>query len=548
LPDDDAAIVREKEQTLARTRQDAGPLARALALADMWCAGWFWDDGATRPSAGEFGEMAAAAGGGGTSLPAARLAGRLAHVRQVARSNRFFHWPLEFPEVFHAPPGEAQRRGGFDAVITNPPWEMVRADTGPTGEREAARRRMAGLVRFVRESGVYTACASGHANLYQFFVERCLRLTRPGGRVGLIVPWGLASDHGSAALRELLLDRCETDVLVGMDNAAGIFPIHRGVRFLLVSSSPGAATRETRCFFGHRDPAVLDRLSPGPGTPDRSVVPVRVTPSLLARLGGASRAFPHARAQADVMLADRLARAHPPLGSPEGWGARPGRELNATDDRGLIAPGGDGLSVVEGKHLEPFRLRRDRITMRIRPGARLPGALVKAAHTWRLAYRDVAAASNALTLIAAPVPPGHVTVHTVFCLRTAGGREDDDCLCALLNSYVANYLVRLWVTTHVGAATLVRIPVPRPTSGSAIFGELRDLARALGHDGPPWQDDYARVQAAAAQAYGVTAAEFAHVLDSFPLADPGIRRRALALFAAAAGACPVPAKPATLSP
>ena len=35
----------------------------------------------------------------------------------------------------------------------------------------------------------------------------------------------------------------------------------------------------------------------------------------------------------------------------------------------------------------------------------------------RLAYRDVASATNRLTLIAALLPPGTVSTHTVFCLK-----------------------------------------------------------------------------------------------------------------------------------
>jgi len=37
----------------------------------------------------------------------------------VAISQRlpFFHWPIEFPEVFE--------KGGFDVVLGNPPWEKT---------------------------------------------------------------------------------------------------------------------------------------------------------------------------------------------------------------------------------------------------------------------------------------------------------------------------------------------------------------------------------------------------------------------------------------
>ena len=36
-------------------------------------------------------------------------------------TNAFFHWPLEFPDVF-------ENNGGFDVVLGNPPWEQVKLD------------------------------------------------------------------------------------------------------------------------------------------------------------------------------------------------------------------------------------------------------------------------------------------------------------------------------------------------------------------------------------------------------------------------------------
>src|ERR1051325_2671405 len=84
------------------------------------------------------------------------------------------------------------------------------------------------LVQFIRESGLYPSCDRGHVNLYQPFLERALALTRSGGRVGLVLPWGLAVDEGAAPLRSRLLDRTAIDTLVGLDNAEALFPIHRG--------------------------------------------------------------------------------------------------------------------------------------------------------------------------------------------------------------------------------------------------------------------------------------------------------------------------------
>src|SRR5262249_8115855 len=55
----------------------------------------------------------------------------LSDCARVAKEKRFFHWELEFPEVFYGPrPGTTQaierlQGAGFDAVIGNPPYVRV---------------------------------------------------------------------------------------------------------------------------------------------------------------------------------------------------------------------------------------------------------------------------------------------------------------------------------------------------------------------------------------------------------------------------------------
>jgi hypothetical protein len=99
----------------------------------------------------------------------------------VARRERFFHWELEFPEAFFDARGEPRADAGFDAVIGNPPWAAARE-----------------ITVFSRESGCYALQDRGHANLYQLFAERMLQLAAPGGRVGMLMPSGLLTDHGCA--------------------------------------------------------------------------------------------------------------------------------------------------------------------------------------------------------------------------------------------------------------------------------------------------------------------------------------------------------------
>jgi hypothetical protein len=76
------------------------------------------------------------------------------------------------------------------------------------------------------------------------------------------LPSGLATDHGSAALRQHLLDRTTIDTWVGFDNRRRIFPIHRSVRFVVLSTTSAGHTDAISIRSGLVDPAELDAASP----------------------------------------------------------------------------------------------------------------------------------------------------------------------------------------------------------------------------------------------------------------------------------------------
>jgi hypothetical protein len=140
----------------------------------------------------------------------------------------------------------------------------------------------------------------------------------------------------------------------------------------------------------------------------------------------------------------------------------------------------------------------------------------------------VASSTNKLSLIAAVVPAGVVTTHSLFCLKTPLSTDEQAFLCGMLNSFVTNYLVRQVMTTHLGSSTVENLRVPRPGSDAPVFLRIVELTRALqkSSSGPA----RARLQATAARSYELTSREFEHVLSTFPLIAESERAEAMDEF------------------
>ena len=407
---------------------------------------------------------------GRCGLPEKTSAALLHDADGITAAHHFFHWMLEFPEAYFDETGQPLADGGFDAVLGNPPWDMLRA-----GGAEKT---------FFRSSGVYRHQGAGHINRYQMFVERALALTKRGGRIGLVLPAGFATDHTSAPLRRTLLSRTNIDTISGFDNRRAIFPIHRSVRFLICTSTVGEATRHIACRFGIDDPAELETIPDGGDRPRDRSHPIALTPSFIEALSGHTLAIPELRSETDLRILERVVHSIPRLDAADGWNVRFGRELNATDDRAPFSPGPAGrprrLPVLEGKHIEPFRVHADRSTLRISERSATPPArrrhhvLARAPGLSRCRQLDQSPLADRRRASA-----GVVTTHSLFCLKTMLSGDNQAFLCAMLNSYVANYLVRQVMTTHLGSATVEALRVPKPRYDSPLFEEIVELAHEL---------------------------------------------------------------------
>ncbi|MEO8484081.1 MAG: Eco57I restriction-modification methylase domain-containing protein [Acidobacteriota bacterium] len=523
--------VRSKEALWRHLSGDDSAVAPWRRALDLWCARWFWPASAGgAPSAAEWRALLAYVVDDDRTLPRSVLASRLRELTGIAREQSFFHWPLEFPDAFYERDGTPRTRPGFDVVIGNPPWEMLRAEaadreTSHSGSQpRTGRRNNQALTRFIRECGAYPSCQRGHINLYQPFVDRALAIARRGGRVGLVLPWGLASDDGTSMLRRRLLEETAIDALAGLDNAAGLFPIHRGMRFLALTASPGGTTREIRATFGLTKREDLDAL-PEPGLHSSSTFPVRLTTTQIESIGGRSRRIPDIRRPASLRWMERVFGALPRLGAADGWNIQFGRELNATEARPYLTA--RGMPVIEGKHVRPFATdvgttsqRLDRATAeRMLPSHRFDRP--------RLAYRDVSAVSNRVTLIAAIVPPSVVTTHTLLCLKNPPPLVRQQFLCGLFNSYVLNAIVRSLIGGHVTTTVVEDLPAPVWKNDR----EQRLVATLAARLARSWSPhDERRLQALVARLYGLSGEEFRDLLESFPLVPSAERDGALALL------------------
>ncbi|MCO4100245.1 MAG: hypothetical protein HEQ38_12810, partial [Gemmatimonas sp.] len=104
LPVQDAA---ERSKRYREELLGAPAWQRLKGAMDLWCACWFWPadrlDVAPLPST--------------FAAPSEQT---LAVARAIAERKRFFHWELEFPDVFSA------AESGFSAILGNPPWDIAK--------------------------------------------------------------------------------------------------------------------------------------------------------------------------------------------------------------------------------------------------------------------------------------------------------------------------------------------------------------------------------------------------------------------------------------
>ena len=117
----------------------------------------------------------------------------------ISKEKRFFHWELEFPEAFYDKQCNRKANAGFDAVIGNPPYDVLER------ERLGTENPHAELAKYLESNPAYYPALGGKVNLFRpFLIQEC-RLLRDGGLLGKIVPLAVANDFSCTRTRAYLL-------------------------------------------------------------------------------------------------------------------------------------------------------------------------------------------------------------------------------------------------------------------------------------------------------------------------------------------------------
>lgn len=581
---------RERHERLLRSREHR----RAKLLADVWCTAFAGSKQPGTPAVTQATLDAIARD------PAALEEGEREVVEGTARRHGFLHWHVAFPDVFvpDADGGDAGWRGGFDIVLGNPPWERVklqekewfavREPAVAAAPNKAARERaIAALAEtepailhsflvdrrdaeaasaFMRTSGRYPLCGRGDVNTYAIFAETNRAVISPTGRVGCIVPSGIATDDTTKHFFAALMESRTLRSLYDFENAQGIFPaVHRSTKFCLLTltGAEGAAEHGAEfVFFAHRTADLAD--------PERRFT---LTPEDIALLNPNTRTCPIFRSRRDAELTKGIYCRVPVLvreGDPEGnpWGFRPRRvfDLNKTSDLAVFVPWTEGngdyvphygmgqfhqfdhrFATYEGDTRRPFshdtaEPSRPRAIVRARE---VTDRLAQWHAPWFVTWRDYCRNTDERTCIATVLP----TSATDFGVRLAliDRANASPLLLASFNSFTFDYCVRLALGgTHLSDYIMRQLPVFPPDVGSTRLPflpqhldewlrprvleltytahDLAPFARDFGYLGEPfrWDDDRrfllrAELDAAFFHLYGIERDDVDYILDTFPI-------------------------------
>lgn len=497
-----------------------------------------------------------------------------------------FHWGYVFDDIM-------QKRGGFDVILANPPWEGFKPQAkeyfAPFSERiskknmsikefEAEQARLlqdkdiragwlAELSRFPHMSAYFRSKADyryqsaevggkrtgSDINLYKLFTERCYALLRDGGHCGIVVPNGIYKDLGATGLRNMLFDHAQVDSIIALANERFIFEeVDHRVCFAFLTFEKGGSTKSLCATFriNPREAIAADDFISFVENPANFI---ELSAELIGAMNAETRSVLEFRSATDVAIVKKML-AFPPLGRKlEGlWNLKLTNEFHMTNDSGAFktAPATGRLPLFTGRMFNQFENTSEHSGYwidetdgrKVLLGKTLDTGQPMDYQSYRWLHRRIARSTDTRTLIATIAPPMVFTEVNSTTLKVAesGMNAVEQCYwCAVANSFVLDWLLRQSVASTLNMFYLYQLPVPRlPSSDkrcesiakratrlicvdSAYDGLARDVGLKNHQDGATDPAERARLRAEidglVAHLYGLSEAEFAHILATFPL-------------------------------
>lgn len=291
------ADVREQARRF-RDLENSPDRRRQIQAANAWCAAFIWPNTTDGPT--PITTQTVRGIDEGDALPPDVSA----TIDHLASTHNFFHWHLEFPDVFSVSSHEMSHldpdtgwRGGFACIVGNPPWEKVElkheeyfaADRPDIANARTAaiRQRLidalesseepfdqklfedykkevrfvAGQSLFMRSSGRYRLTGQGRLNTYAVFAETGRTVIRPYGRCGMVLPTGIATDVTTAPFFGDLVRTSTLAAFLEFENEEFLLStaVHHSFRFCLLTICGRDATVPLASFaFGSRKMADVE--------------------------------------------------------------------------------------------------------------------------------------------------------------------------------------------------------------------------------------------------------------------------------------------------
>ena len=454
-----------------------------------------------------------------------------------------FHWGYEFDEIIN-------KRAGFDAIITNPPWEIFKPQakeffaehselvtknkmTIKEFEKEQTKlmknteirdawieyqSRFPHVSQYFRSSNQYKnqiAVINGKKagtdiNLYKLFVEQCYNLLCPAGECGIVIPSGIYTDLGTKQLREMLFNQTEVTGLFCFENRKDIFEgVDCRFKFIVLTYKKGGSTDKFPSAFMRHEVSELERF-PKEGALD---IPIE----LIRRLSPDSLSVMEFKNDMDVRIAEKMLRFSLLGEKIEGtWNLVLCNEFHMTNDSHLFktepAPG--RLPLYEGKMIHQFthQFSEPRFWIDEKEGRKAlvgrnnaDNGQVMDYQKYRFGIRSIASSTNERTLIAGPIP------ENVFCGNSILVSDKIDSftvyelifLQTVLNSFSLDFHLRRMVSANINMFYIYQLPAPRLAEGDSAFHSIVDRAAKLICTTPEF-DDLAKEVGLGSHKNGVT--------------------------------------------